>query len=174
MLGFIFRCGKYFTNQSSMLLLYNALVRSRLEYCATVWNPIYAKYTDMIERVQRKFTRMFYYTFKMLRPDYDSRLKFLKLHSLQHRRLENDELVLFKIIHHHIDTSLVYKLSFHHYNRFNRHTKSRLFYLPNISTNIEENSPIYRIQNHHDDHFSNLNLMDDNLYSFKKLVRNQF
>lgn len=36
MLGFIFRCGKYFKSQSSMRLLYSSLVRNRLEYCSTV------------------------------------------------------------------------------------------------------------------------------------------
>lgn len=39
MLGFIFRCGKHFTNADSMVVLYNALVRSRLEYCSIVWSP---------------------------------------------------------------------------------------------------------------------------------------
>ncbi|XP_048002407.1 uncharacterized protein LOC125238950 [Leguminivora glycinivorella] len=37
------------------LALYYAYVRSRLEYGAMVWDPHEAKYTLMLERVQRKF-----------------------------------------------------------------------------------------------------------------------
>lgn len=35
LLGFIFRCGKYFSSQLSMRLLYTSLVRNRIEYCST-------------------------------------------------------------------------------------------------------------------------------------------
>ena len=35
-LGLIFRCGKFFKNPGSMVVLYNSLVRSRLEYCSTM------------------------------------------------------------------------------------------------------------------------------------------
>ncbi len=54
MLGFIFRCGKYFVSQYSMRILYSSLVRNRLEYCSTVWNPFYNNAIDQIERVQKK------------------------------------------------------------------------------------------------------------------------
>ncbi len=103
MLGFVFRCGKYFRNKSSLLLLYNALVRNRLEYCSSVWNPQYNNAIERIERIQKKFTRMFYFKFNMEnpRPHYDVRLKKLKMHSLETRRLENDEISLFKIIHNY-------------------------------------------------------------------------
>lgn len=48
MLGFIFRCGRYFTSQSSLRLLYASLVRSRLEYCSSVWSPCYAEAMQQI------------------------------------------------------------------------------------------------------------------------------
>lgn len=172
MLGFIFRCGKYFSNRSTMLLLYNTLVRSSLEYCTTVWNPIYLKYKDCIERVQRKFTRMYYYKFNMMRPDYDQRLQLLHIHSLEQRRLENDEILLYKIIHKLIDTSLFDQLSFHPHVRPTRHESTRTFYLPNISTNIQQNSPLFRIQYNHDRYFSDFNLFDHNFARFKRSVRN--
>ncbi len=81
MLGFIFRSTKYFTNYKSVIRLYYAYVRSRLDYCCTVWNPQYVKYVDQIERVQKKFTRMLYYKFNWMKPDYKTRLKQLNMTS---------------------------------------------------------------------------------------------
>lgn len=94
MLGFIFRCGKYFAKQSTMLTLYKSLVRSNLEYCSVIWNPFYGNSKDQIERVQRKFTRFFYFKFKMVKPEYNVRLEYLNIHSLESRRLETDEITL--------------------------------------------------------------------------------
>ena len=37
MLGFIFRMSKPFRKNGSVMLLFNALVRSSLEYCSTIW-----------------------------------------------------------------------------------------------------------------------------------------
>ncbi len=73
MLGFIFRSSKYFIDHKSIIRLYYAYVRSRLDYCCTVWNPQYVKYVDQIERVQKKFTRMLYYKFNWVKPDYKTR-----------------------------------------------------------------------------------------------------
>lgn len=66
MLGFIFRTTKHFTHPKSIIKLYYSYVRSRLDYCSSVWNPNYAKYIDEIERVQKKFTRMMYYRFNWI------------------------------------------------------------------------------------------------------------
>jgi len=107
MLGFVFRSGKFFKSQQSMKLLYNALVRNRLEYCSTVWSPMYLNAIDQLERVQKKFTRMFYFKFNIEtpRPHYHVRLKRLKMHSLESRRIENDEIMLFKLVRGFADSS---------------------------------------------------------------------
>lgn len=174
MLGFIFRCGKYFTSQSSMRILYSSLVRNRLEYCSTVWNPLYNNAIDQIERVQKKFTRLFYFKFQIAypRPSYNIRLNHLKLHSLETRRLENDEIMLYKLIHNHVDSSLSRQISFHQPSRITRHGTT--FYLPKMVTNYQENAPVYRAQRNHDRYFRGLNVVGSNLYSYKKLVRNSF
>lgn len=127
MLGFIFRCGKFFKNPNSMMVLYNSLVRSRLEYCSTVWSPFYEKHNQIIERVQRKFTRMYYFKFGLQKPVYHDRLKYMKLHSLESRRLENDEITLYKIIHNMIDTSLTHSLSYHNQTRPSRQHHQQIF-----------------------------------------------
>lgn len=173
-LGFIFRCGKYFSNQSSMRLLYLSLVRSRLEYCSTVWNPIYAKASDQMERVQKKFSRMFYFKFGIAypRPPYDIRLKHLKLHSLKSRRLENDEIMLFKLIHGHVDSSLSQKISFHQPAINTRQAST--FYLPKMFTNFQQNAPVYRFQCNHDAYFQGLDIVGTGTFSFIKSVRSRF
>lgn len=158
MLGFIIRCGKLFKNPDSMVVLYNSLVRSRLEYCSTVWSPFYEKYNKSIERVQRKFTRMYCFKFGLTKCEYDGRLKFMKMHSLESRRLENDEITLYKIMHNIVDTSLIHSLSYHNQIRPNRFQRQRVFYLPAISSNIEDNEPMHRIQRNHDNIFPELDL----------------
>lgn len=59
-LGFIIRTSYQFKNISVMKLLYNAYVRSKLEYNAIIWNPRETLYTMMVEKVQRKFARCLY------------------------------------------------------------------------------------------------------------------
>lgn len=95
MLGFIFRACKSFSNISSILVLYKAYVRSRLEYCNSVWSPIYHTYCDKIERVQRKFTRMVFYKFNLGRISYDERLK-LELLPIKSREKYNRQYRNFK------------------------------------------------------------------------------
>lgn len=57
-LGFIFLTAKSFKNQQPWIILYNALVRDILEYCSSVWFPIYNTHIDHIDYVQRRFLRM--------------------------------------------------------------------------------------------------------------------
>ena len=55
--GFIYRNCSDFHNESTLKLLFCSLVRSRLEYGAVIWSPIYAVHRSSLEAVQRKFLK---------------------------------------------------------------------------------------------------------------------
>ena len=69
-------------------------VRPILEYCSNVWCPMYVKYVDTIERVQRQFTK---YIRGLSYVPYQERLCVLGLESLEIRRLKHDLIYYFKI-----------------------------------------------------------------------------
>jgi len=66
-----------------MLQLYKSLIRSRVEYCCPLWNPVKVTDIQTIEDVQRNFTRRITGTGDL---DYWERLSALNLLSLQRRR----------------------------------------------------------------------------------------
>ena len=59
-----------------MMSLYKSLVRPHVEYCVSAWNPHYIKDKKLIEKVQRRFTKMINNTEGKT---YDERLQCLKL-----------------------------------------------------------------------------------------------
>ena len=101
-LGFILRARKYFKNVSTLKLLYNALVRSRLEYASVVWAPYQANQIARIERIQHRFLRSISnhmgmpMTFKD--HNYYPLLLSLNMLTLKTRRVINDLLFLFKLL----------------------------------------------------------------------------
>ena len=97
----------YFKTSKIMIPLYKSLVRSVIEYANTVWNPYHKKYINLIESIQRNFTRIIRGTRSM---GYEKRLKYLKLPSLEYRRLRGDLIECYKIIHHKYDPHTTDKL----------------------------------------------------------------
>jgi len=94
MLGLINRTIKY-KNQEVLMNLYKSMVRPHLEYCSTVWSPHYVKDKLMLEKVQRRFTRMFSHLKKL---PYEARLEELGLWSLEERRNRADIIEVFKMV----------------------------------------------------------------------------
>ncbi len=67
----------------------------------------------LLEKVQRSFTRRIFYRADLSYVDYESRLLFLNLQSLEHRRLIRDLVFLYKCTHNlvHLDTSNLYVIT---------------------------------------------------------------
>ena len=47
-----------YKEKSLIIPLYKAIVRHHLEYCIQAWNPHPRKYVDMLEKIQRRATKL--------------------------------------------------------------------------------------------------------------------
>ena len=86
-----------FTCKSEEIIfqLYKSLIRPRLEYCIQAWCPHLRKDIGLLEKVQRRATRLIYSLHDL--PYYD-RLKIFKLTTLVTRRVRGDLIEVFRII----------------------------------------------------------------------------
>ena len=91
-----------YLDKDSFSMLYKAIVRPHLEFASCIWNPRFKKTIDMVERVQRRATKL---VPEVRDLPYTERLKALGLESLEYRRTRSDLIETFRILNgiHEVD-----------------------------------------------------------------------
>ena len=93
-LGMIKRTFSYL-DETSFVQLYKVFVRPQLEYCQQAVNPTSANDINLVERVQRRATKLVPGLDGM---DYESRLKALDLYSMEERRVRGDLIFMYRLM----------------------------------------------------------------------------
>lgn len=173
-LGFITRISKPLKKISTLKLLYNSFVRSILEFASVVWNPSYQIHINRIEKVQKKFVKLLNYRCHRL-DSYENSLNYYNLTSLLNRRKLIDMSFLFKILNNLIDSpTLLSKINFVTRIRMpirtTRNKNNVALVPPNLKKNYTRNSFISRSITTYNKEFSDVDLFNNNLISFKRTV----
>lgn len=176
MLGFLKRNTVGFTQQTK-IILYNAYVRSHLEYASTCWNPYYAVHSQRIESIQRAYTR--HLAFQCIgfshRSPYDQRLSKFKMISLNKRRLLLAMCFLHKLVHGQAQCSdLLQRLNLFVPYNYPRHHIKKLFSPPASRTNLGLQSPINKIQNDYNmiqNKIPDLDIFNDSFTKFRQRIQ---
>ena len=107
----LFRLGFSCTDISFAIEMFKTYLRPSLEYNTQIWSPHLISDINMVERVQRKFTK---YLPGYWNLSYVQRLNALNLQSLEERRLIFDLVLMFKIVHGAVDIDPNLLFSFNH------------------------------------------------------------
>jgi len=80
------------------MMLYKTLVRSHLEYCTPTRRPYLALDIDVLEKVQRRATKLIPSVFRL---PYEARFEELDIHSLYCRQQRGYLIKMFKFLNSH-------------------------------------------------------------------------
>jgi len=79
----------------TLVKVFKTYVRPIVEYCSVIWSPYLKKDIEILENVQRKFTKSLP---GMKNKSYDERLSALSLDSLELRRIKIDLITCFRLL----------------------------------------------------------------------------
>jgi ribonuclease P/MRP protein subunit RPP40 len=94
------------SSKDVLLKAYKTYVRPLVEYCTPVWSPQLKKDIDLLEKVQRYFTRRLFARCNFATDDYVHRIAFLNLQPLEERRVQYDLQMCYDIIHNVNDLNM--------------------------------------------------------------------
>lgn len=171
MFGFVMRASINFKHTASYITLYNALVRSQLEYAVLVWNPFYKKYTEILEKIQAKFLKSMHYRCCLCRLPYDQLLKKYKLITLEARRSQLEAMFVYDLWHNKFDCpSLVNQVCYGVPNKTHYRNIPKFFATSRCRTNAGKRSPLHRILTSYNDLFNAIDIAATSPGTYKKLV----
>ncbi|XP_044596745.1 uncharacterized protein LOC123273411 [Cotesia glomerata] len=146
MLGFVNRSSRNLISIKAIKSVYFSLVRSRLEYAAVVWSPIFDVHINKIDKVQHKFLKFLVWKIDRIYPkpgsDKEELCRRFKMLSLKDRRLCASAIFLTRLIQGKVDCPrLLESITF----RTPTWRSNVPFQLPLTSTNFAASAPIYRL-----------------------------
>lgn len=176
MLGFVMRTAKPFKQLDTFKILYSSLVRSHLEYCSSVWTPIYKVDRDSIESIQRRFLRQLSIKLGLRKtlPEYEDRLAHYNFQGLVERRKIADMCLLHKVVNGLLSEELLININIMIPNISKRRPTRTLFSIPPSNNNVGGNNPLYRMCHSYNnlttDVCNELDIFHQNSFNFKNAI----
>ena len=115
---------------------FDAYVRPIVEYCSYVWNPSLKCDIDMVENVQKSFTRRAFYKCDLNRTSYLGRLQFLKRSTLEYRRITMSLSIFYQIFHNFVSCNVLHNFNPPHV-QLRGHSKQ--IFIPFCKTSVRKN-----------------------------------
>ena len=93
----IFKCIKT-KNIWTWVKLFNTYIRPKLEFNTPIWSPFLVKDINLIESIQRRFTKIAFNKCSIPFTSYEDRLQKINILSLQKRREYFDLVLMYRVI----------------------------------------------------------------------------
>jgi hypothetical protein len=103
-----FRCHNVDLHMSA----FNTYVKPVVEYCNYVWNPVLCRDIDVIENIQRSYTRRVYWKYGLPRVSYGDRLEYLDTLSLECSSIITCLTMFYKMFHKFVCCNVLDDFSF--------------------------------------------------------------
>lgn len=157
-------------------MLFNAFVRSKLEYASIIWSPEYDIHKQSVEKVQRNFVKYLWYrndgTFPVQGFPQKTLLDRFSMNYLATRRKYYSIVFLYKILHNIADCPELLSLLNFYAPAFQTRCNT-LFYLSTPRSNILVFSPIYMMIKNYQSVEDKFDLLNCNIPTIKKHILNQ-